>query len=128
MGEGSLHKQWMNLRQKRSVVEYRRQFIARATPLEEVSMICLISKFVSGLWPEIRRELRLLRPIGMGQAMDLAQLVEDKLSPLHIRARATSNVGGQSHLRFRGATITENSTPRTIESSHGSSTTTRGEF
>ena len=60
--------------------------------------------------------------------MDLAQLVEDKLSPLHIKARATCNVGGQSYLRFRAATITENSTPRTTKSSHDSLTTARGEF
>ena len=84
----------MDLRQEGFVVEYRQQFVARATPLEEVSEICLISKFVSGLQPEIRRELRLHRPMGMDQAMDLAQLMEDKLSPLHIRARAISNVGG----------------------------------
>ena len=38
------------------------------------------------------------------------------------------NVGGQSHLRFRGATIIENSTPRMAEFSHDSSTTARGEF
>ena len=88
MGERSLHEQWIDLRQEGSVAEYRRQFIARAAPLEDVSEICLISKFVSGLRQEIRRELRLVGAMGMDQAMDLAQLVEDKLSPLHIRARA----------------------------------------
>ena len=66
--------------------------------------------------------------MGIGQAIDLAQLVEDKLSPLHIRAWATCNVGGQSYLRFRAATITKNSTPRTTKSSHDSLTTAKGEF
>ena len=64
--EGSLHEQWMDLRQEGSVSEYHWQFIARVAPLEEVLEICFVSKFISGLWPEIRRELRLLQPIGLG--------------------------------------------------------------
>ena len=53
--EGSLHEQWMELRQENTVAEYRRQFIARSAPLDEVSEVCFISKFVSGLKAEIRR-------------------------------------------------------------------------
>ena len=53
--EGSLHEQWMDLRQEGSVVEYRRQFIARAAPLKEVLEICFVSKFISGLQLEIKR-------------------------------------------------------------------------
>ena len=91
--EGSLHEQWMELKQENTAAEYRQQFIARSTPLDEVSKVCFVSKFVSGLKAEIRRELRLLRPVGLGQAMDLAQLIEDKLSPSSLKARASRHLG-----------------------------------
>ena len=64
--QGSLYEQWMELRQENIVVEYRQQFIASSAPLDEVSKVCFISKFVSGLKAEIRRELRLLRPVRLG--------------------------------------------------------------
>ena len=99
--ERSLHEQWMDLRQEGSVAEYRQQFRARAAPLEEVSKICFVSKFISGLQPEVKKELRLLQPIGLGQAMDLAQIVEDKLSPSLIRTRASRTIVGHSQIRQR---------------------------
>ena len=51
--EGTLNEQWMDLRQEGYVVEYRRQFIACIAPLYEISEVCLMSKFMSGLRPEI---------------------------------------------------------------------------
>ena len=64
--EGSLHEQWMDLKQNSTIAKNRRQFIARAAPLEEVSEVCFINKFVSGLRLEIQKELRLLGPVGLG--------------------------------------------------------------
>ena len=49
MTEGSLHEQWMELRQEGTIAHYHWQFIAHAASSEEVSEICLLNKFLSGL-------------------------------------------------------------------------------
>ena len=82
-------------------------------PLDEVYEVCFISKFVSGLKVEIRRELRLLRPVGLGQAMDLAQLIEDKLNPSSLKARASGHLGGQPIWKQRNVAIEEGLPART---------------
>ena len=48
-----------------------------------------MSKFMSGLRLEIGGELRLFQPVELGQAMDLAQMLEDKFGPLPIKAMAS---------------------------------------
>ena len=111
--EGSLHEQWMELRQENTIAEYRRQFITRSAPLDEVSEVCFIRKFVSGLKADIKRELRLLRPIGQGQAMDLAQLIEDKLNPSSLKARASGHFRWQLIWKQQNATIEEGLPART---------------
>ena len=112
--EESLLKQWMDLRQVSSIAKYCRKFIAQVAPLEDVYEICFVSKFVSGLGLEIRKELRLLRPGGLGQAMDLSQMIEDKLSPTHLRARASGVIGGQAIKRNKNSFVEEGPSSRVI--------------
>lgn len=38
----------------------------------------LESTFIKGLKPEVKAELRVMRPSGLGQIMELAQLIEDR--------------------------------------------------
>ena len=118
----------MDLRQGRAVADYHRKFIAHAAPLEEVSEVCLLSKFVSGLRLDIRRELRLLRPVGLDQAMELAQLVEEKLSPSLIKARANGVVGGGPPFSKPKSVEEISSSPRATILSKDPTTTTRAEF
>ena len=90
-----------------------------------------MSKFLSELRPDIRRELRLFRHVGFGQAMDLTQMIEDKLSPFGpttIQSRASILTGGQTPLRPRNAAAEENFSPRSTLGSKDSTTATRAEF
>ena len=96
-----------------------------------MSEIFLLSKFLSGLRPDIQRELRLFRPVGLGKAMDLAQMIEDKLSPFGptpIKSRASILRGGQTPLRHRSAAAEENFSPRSTLGSKDSTAATRAGF
>lgn len=76
---GSLHEQWLAVEQKRTVIEYRRNFIEMAAPLENVPEALALGHFLNGLKPNIRAEVRLLGPRNLDHAMDLAIMAEDKL-------------------------------------------------
>ncbi|TXG60193.1 hypothetical protein EZV62_014766 [Acer yangbiense] len=77
--EGSLHEQFLALRQQGTVKEYRRKFIEFLALLDNVSDEITLSQFINGLNPEIQNELRVLDPINLDRAMDLAQRIESKL-------------------------------------------------
>ena len=77
---GSLHEQWIALKQEGSVRDYRRRFIELAAPLDNIPEELALGTFVNGLRPEIRAELRILEPNNLGRAMDLAQRIEEKLN------------------------------------------------
>ena len=64
--EGSLCEQFLAMRQRGSVAEYRQEFEILATPLKGISEEVMESTFMNGLLPEIRAELRLLQPYGAG--------------------------------------------------------------
>ncbi|KAK0604231.1 hypothetical protein LWI29_013447 [Acer saccharum] len=51
--EGSLHEQFLALRQQGTVKEYRRKFIEFLAPLDNVSDEITLSQFINGLNPEI---------------------------------------------------------------------------
>ena len=76
---GSLHEQWLALVQDDSEQEYCRKFIELSTPLENVFDEVALGNFLNGLKPEIRIEVRILEPNNLGQAMELAQNIEEKL-------------------------------------------------
>ena len=75
--EGTLHEQFLAIRQVGTVAEYRRDFELLSAPLRDLTMEVLESTFVKELKPEVSTELRIMRPSGPGQIMELAQLIED---------------------------------------------------
>lgn len=52
---------------------------------------CMLSCFVSGLIPELRREVQALRPLSLPQATELARLQEDKMLD-HRRGNRSSSI------------------------------------
>ncbi|WVZ01111.1 hypothetical protein V8G54_027180 [Vigna mungo] len=73
---GSLFK----LTQKGSVQDYLNEFERLANRIVSLPAIFLLSNFISGLNPEIRREVQALQPQTLTQAATLAKLQEDKLN------------------------------------------------
>ena len=71
-------EQFLAVRQQGTVAAYRREFEILATPLKGISEEVMESTFMNGLLPEIRAELRLLKPYGLGHLMEMAQRVEDR--------------------------------------------------
>lgn len=58
--------------------EYRRKFIETAAPLEGVSEDILMGHFINGLKDEIKAKVRVLHPVSLEQAMELAARIEEK--------------------------------------------------
>lgn len=75
---GSLYEQWLATVQTTTVTEYRRKFIETASPLERISEEILLGQFLNGLKEEVKAEVRLLSPLSLEQAMEMALKVEEK--------------------------------------------------
>ncbi|XP_024027268.1 uncharacterized protein LOC112093319 [Morus notabilis] len=69
-------EQLMALRQRMSVVEYRDEFEVTAAHMHGVPKTVFKGAFLHGLREDIRAELKLHRPNGLHEMMDLAQQVE----------------------------------------------------
>lgn len=67
------------LQQTGTVSEYLTEFERLANRTMGLPPSCLLSCFVSGLIPELRREVQALRPLSLPHATELARLQEDKL-------------------------------------------------
>ena len=76
--EGDLPEQFFALTQERTVMEHREKFELLSRYLGEVSEAVLEGNFMKGLKPEIRVVLRLIKPRGIGETMELAQMIVDK--------------------------------------------------
>lgn len=61
-----------------TVLEYRRKFIETAAPLKRVPEDIMMGQLVNGLKEEIRAEVRLLNPISLEKAMEIALRVEER--------------------------------------------------
>ncbi|KAL8103703.1 hypothetical protein AgCh_028050 [Apium graveolens] len=72
-------EQWLAHRQAGTVTDYRLKFIELLAPLENVSEELSLGQFLNGLREDIRAEVRLLGPVTVDHAMELAHMVEDKL-------------------------------------------------
>ena len=59
-------------------MEYREKFELLSGQLGGLPEAVLEGNFMKGLKLEIRASLRLLRPRGLGESMELAQMIEDK--------------------------------------------------
>ncbi|XP_006577454.1 uncharacterized protein [Glycine max] len=66
--------------QRSSVTEYLTEFERLANRITGLSPSVLLSCFISGLSPEIRREVQAFQPISLPQATSLARLQEDKIN------------------------------------------------
>ena len=76
--EGDLHEHFFVLIQEKTVMEYRKKFELLSGRLGDISEAVLEGNFMKGPKPEIRAALRLLRPRGLGESMELAQRIADK--------------------------------------------------
>ncbi|XP_023760992.1 uncharacterized protein LOC111909400 [Lactuca sativa] len=77
-GSGSLFEKFLEVKQEGSVADYRRKFVNLAAPLDDISEEMFLGKFMSGLQPMIRSELRLFSPENVSDAMDIASRIEKK--------------------------------------------------
>ncbi|XP_057252042.1 uncharacterized protein LOC130592021 [Beta vulgaris subsp. vulgaris] len=76
---GSLYEQWLAVRQTDTVVNYRRQFIKLAAPLDQIPERILMGQFLHGLKEDVKAEVRQMGPLTLDQAMDQAARAEEKL-------------------------------------------------
>lgn len=76
---GSLQEQWLMHRQGGTVSDYCLKFIELLAPLDNVSEEMTLGQFLNGLREDIRVEVRLLGPLTVDHAMELANMVEEKL-------------------------------------------------
>ncbi|GMN31282.1 hypothetical protein TIFTF001_003189 [Ficus carica] len=61
-----------------TVREYRRVFESLASPSLKLPEHVMESTFINGLLPDIRAEVRMLKPEGLARIMEFAQRVEDR--------------------------------------------------
>lgn len=88
---GSLYEQWLTTVQTSTVAEYRRKFIETAAPLERISEEIFLGQFLNGLKEDIRAEVRLLIPLNLEQAMEMALRVEEKIMAVGMRKTLLSS-------------------------------------
>lgn len=60
--------------------EYRQWFESLAELLTEISEGLLEGKFVNGLKSDVQAKIRVLRPNGLEELMDMAQRIDEKKS------------------------------------------------
>lgn len=82
---GSLYEQWLSTIQTTTVSEYRRKFIKTASPLDRVPEDNLLGQFINGLKEDVKAEVRLMNPVNLEQAMEIAIRVEEKQRVLNCR-------------------------------------------
>lgn len=75
---GTLHEQWSALSQETTVQEYNRRFLELSAPLGPIPDAFAMGKYVDGLKPEIKYELRVFGPTTLGKAMELAHSLDEK--------------------------------------------------
>lgn len=88
---GSLQEQWLAHRQGGNVSDYRLKFIELLAPLDNVSEEMTLGQFLNGLRDDIRAEVRLLGPLTVDHAMELAHMVEEKFK--HSKQRGEMKTG-----------------------------------
>lgn len=69
------------IQQHHSVIEYRSRFETLSTRTRGLTPTNLLNCFISSLKEHIRKELYLLKRTTLGEAINMAQLVEDKSVP-----------------------------------------------
>lgn len=90
--EGSLYEQWLATAHTTTVLEYWRRFIEKVATLEGISEDILLGQFINELKEEVKAEVRLLHPISLEQATELAIRVEEKNRVTNGRKMGLSSV------------------------------------
>lgn len=103
---GSLYEQWLSTIQTTTVCEYRRRFIETASPLDRVSEDVLLGQFIHGLKEEIKVEVRMLSPVNLEQAMELAMKVEEKQQVSNYRRQGLGSIKTGTYSSFSKSTTT----------------------
>ena len=78
--------------QRGSVTEYMTEFERLANRIVGLSLSDLLSCFISGLNPEIRREVQAFQPVSLPHATSLARLQEDKINDRRKNSRSHQSV------------------------------------
>lgn len=78
------------LQQIGTVSEYLTEFERLANRTLGLPPSCMLSCFVSGLIPKLRRKVQALRPLSLPQATELARLQEDKMMDCRRGNRSSS--------------------------------------
>lgn len=73
-------EKFLVLRQDGSVRKYRQWFELLAAPLSKISEALLEGHFIKWLKPEIKAELKVLKPKGLEEIMEAAQRIQDKIN------------------------------------------------
>ncbi|KAL8088363.1 hypothetical protein AgCh_038219 [Apium graveolens] len=90
--------------------QFRRKFIEIAAPLERISENMLLGHFVNGLKDEIKAEVRLLNPVNLVHAMELAVRVEEKYRVNAIKKTGLGSIKTSGHLMYsRGPSTLQHS-------------------
>ncbi|XP_028186557.1 uncharacterized protein LOC114373245 [Glycine soja] len=91
MSRNGFFPSWSVMLQTGTVSDYLTDFEHLANRTLGLSPSCLLSCFISGLSPELRREVQALRPLSLPQATELARLQEDKMLDRRRGTRAPSH-------------------------------------
>ncbi|KAI0502388.1 hypothetical protein KFK09_017337 [Dendrobium nobile] len=91
---GDLYEQFFALTQEGSVADYREQFEHLASRVERLSDTLLEKIFMKGMKAEIRTAVKVLMPRDLGEAMKLAQLMEN---PRNLERGARSSSTGVTY-------------------------------
>ena len=94
-----------------TVTEYLTQFEAIANRIVGLSLSLLLSCFISGLDPDIRREVKMLQPLTMVHAVGLARLQEEKLADTRRPSRHRATPSPQPYFPPNPPTIPLSSQP-----------------
>lgn len=118
------------LTQRGTVAQYLTEFERLANRIVGLPPPFLLSCFISGLSPEIRREVQAFTPMNLPQATALARIQEDKIEDRRRNFRSKpspSNSNTQSTTNTHTPT-TNHPTPSTISSASSAPSTTKPRF
>lgn len=121
--------QLFKLRQYGSVTEYQTQFEKLGNRVFGLPPEALLNCFVSGLLPEIRHELAVLKPSTITQAIGLAKLVESKIKeakgrPTRPATSSSTNISNSSPHASKYHTSAQITNKTTISPTTNSTTPT----
>ncbi|XP_024963751.1 uncharacterized protein LOC112504018 [Cynara cardunculus var. scolymus] len=108
----SLCEQFLSVRQEGSVEDYRRKFVEFAAPVDGIPKQVFLSQFINGLEESIKVELRLLDPLTLSEAMEVAMKIE-------LKNKVLSREKNAGYGKKTGSSFYSNQESKSNFSSHG---------